>query len=166
MNHQHYQINLGLSVKGVDEAISSLDVYKKVLSQKANLLCERLADAGIEYAMQEIDRLGSIGWTTGLYNSISKEPGTVTSDGATWIIYTDCPYAVYVEYGTGTMASSEIAHPSGEGLYTNHSWTYFNERVNHFVKTQGFYSRPFWFNTKNFLQMGSVIREIAKEVFK
>lgn len=93
-----------------------------------------------------------------LYSSIHSE-----TDDYEGRVYSDCEHAIYVEFGAGIVGQAS-PHPSGNGVYRNSSWTYYDENIERFIKTKGFISRPFMFNavttTKNQL------KDIAGEIFE
>lgn len=62
----------------------------------------------------------------------------ILEGGFTVEINVGADYAIYVEYGTGIYAT--------QGSRAKKiPWTYFNERLGHFVTTEGMHAQPFWF---------------------
>ena len=98
------------------------------------------------------------------------EPGDIVSNGASYYIYTACPWAKFVEFGTG-IVGSENSHPDtsivGWKYDTNNhgekGWHYFKDGAWHW--TQGMPSRPFMYNTASELRSMNTIADIAREVF-
>jgi hypothetical protein len=63
-------------------------------------------------------------------------------------VYNNEPYAVYVEFGTGTKGSASPKEfvPDGVSLvYRDTGWTYFSEKLNRYVHTNGFEARQFFY---------------------
>jgi len=160
---QDRHINISLSTHGIDLAIEAIENYEAVLQEKCSLFCEEMARRGAAYAQSEIRVMDAVD-TGQLMNSINIKPGDVIPNGATWIIYTDCPYAQYVEYGTGPRGQ-EKPHPDGRGTYRSTPWVYYNDRIQKFLTTSGMGSRPFMYNTWEYLKTDKLVREVAKEVF-
>lgn len=62
-------------------------------------------------------------------------------------IYSIYEYANYVEFGTGVKGSGTYPYKI-EGLnlsYKNESWVYFNEKLQTFLRTNGYVARPFMY---------------------
>ena len=156
-------IKIDLSTQSINKTIEALKMAEVELQSKCDEFCHRMAELGAGWAQYEIHEYKAEDTLT-LLNSIQIEPGDVIPNGASWIIYTDCPYAQFVEYGTGPIGSMN-PHPDGRGNYRSTPWTYFNPRYKKWVKTSGMESRPFMFNTWEYLQQDKIIREVAKEVF-
>lgn len=76
-----------------------------------------------------------------LRRSIQTE---VNGDGQTaeGIVGTNCDYAIYVHEGTG------IYSRTGSGR-SDVPWTYYSDKLGHFVKTSGIHSTPFLENAMN-----------------
>ena len=53
------KITIQLSEESIKAAIKELDKYKKELSKKATILVQKLVDAGVEIAKQEVLTLGA-----------------------------------------------------------------------------------------------------------
>ena len=49
------KITIQLSEESIKAAIKELDKYKKELSKKATILVQKLVDAGVEIAKQEVE---------------------------------------------------------------------------------------------------------------
>lgn len=68
-----------------------------------------------------------------LRDSIEME---ILQDGLLAIVRVTAHYAIYVEYGTGIYASK------GNGRQT--PWTYYSDKLNRFVTTEGQRPQEFW----------------------
>ena len=164
---------LELSKDSIQSVIESLEKSEEELLQKCDEFCKRVAEEGVLHARLEIESLNAVD-TGNLYNSMDLKPGDVISNGSSWIIYTNCEYAEYVEFGTGTKGQ-EKPHPSGLGKYNQdmsnkvrNPYNKNDHRLGWFYGstwTSGMPSRPFMYNTWNYLKQDKVIRQIAKEVF-
>lgn len=68
-----------------------------------------------------------------LRDSIEME---ISPDGLRAIVQVTASYAIYVEFGTGIYAKE------GNGRKT--PWTYYSDKLNRFVTTQGMRPQPYW----------------------
>lgn len=161
------KISMELSGRSIKNAIRELEDYKQELVEKCRLLAEKLAEKGVEVAKMKIASYDAV-YTGELLDSINSEPGAVVKDGASWIIYTDCPWAKFVEFGTGTVGAQH-PHPdtsiSGWKYDVNDhgekGWFYFRDGEWHWTK--GMPSRPFMYETG--MELMQAITEVAREVF-
>lgn len=170
----HKRLELELRKTSVDYAMKYIEnEAKEELLAKVDEFVKRIAEEGADYAKLQILNMRAIDTST-LHNSIDIKPGQVISNGSSWIIFTDCYYAQYVEFGTGTQGAKN-PHPSGKGKYNQ---DLSNKVRNPFNKndpdlgwfyggtwTSGMASRPFMYNTAEFLKMDALIKRVAKEVF-
>lgn len=158
------KISFKLSVKDIDKAIQEVQKIKIELKVKINLLIEALVEAGVEIAKVQVRELDAI-YTGELEESIT---GFFNPEDGVGIIRTDCPYAVYVEFGTGVVGKNN-PHPAPEAWrydvneHGDKGWWYFNERDGKWHWTKGMMSRPFMYNTVQELERQ--VKQIAKEVF-
>lgn len=65
---------------------------------------------------------------------------SLSDDGLTGTVLVGQEYAVYVEFGTGIYATG----PGGSKA-KKIPWTYFNERYDRWITTEGMRAQPFWF---------------------
>ncbi len=93
------KITIQLSEESIKAAIKELDKYKKELSKKATILVQKLVDAGVEIAKQEVLTLGA--FDSG--ELASSLDGLMYTDGAHGIIFTNCGHAAFVEFGIPTI---------------------------------------------------------------
>lgn len=166
-----YVVEVNLTESGIKQAIADIEVFQKDLEAKIDEFTEKMAEKGVEFAKIQILHYGA--YMTGeLYNSIDLKRGDVIPHGSCWIVYTDCPHAKYVEFGTGPVGAGKAPwvkggrlqgmyppHPSGTGKYRDTGWFWSNAYVT------GLPSRPFMWDTEKYLELNSTIREVAKEVF-
>lgn len=95
-------IKVNLSANGIQRAINEITRYRNELKQKANKLVRDLVSEGASLARSECPvRTGN------LYNSIVEEFDSTENKG---YIRVNCPYAVYVEMGTG-IRGEQSPHP-------------------------------------------------------
>ena len=160
-------ISFGLSVREVRNAKKQLEEYKEEFMLRVNEFTEELVLRGVEIAELNITGFDAV-FSSELLNSINFEAGNVITDGASWIIYTDCEWAKYVEFGTGVVGS-ENPHPDtsiGNWKYdtNNHGeagWNYYKDGEWHYTK--GMPSRPFMYQTG--IELAEIVTEVAREVF-
>lgn len=163
------KISFGLSPSEVNRAIKELQQYKVDMVYKTQLLAERLAEEGVYIARLKIAEYDAVD-TAELLQSINCEPGSLIKDGSKWIVYTNCPHAAFVEFGTG-IVGSQNPHPD-TGLanwrydvneHGEAGWWYLNPIDNQWHWTKGMRSRPFMYETGQELE--KAVSKIAKEVF-
>lgn len=148
--------------------IRELEKYKAELTYKTQLFVEKLAECGVEIARVKIADYDAI-YTGELLASINKEYGGVIKDGAKWIVYTNCLWAKFVEFGTGIVGENR-QHPDTSIVgwkydVNNHGekgWFYFKDGEWHWTK--GMPSRPFMYETD--MELMKIVTKVAKEVFK
>lgn len=162
------KITFGLSESEIKKAIEQTQRYKQDINVNCELFAHRLADEGVILAKLKIMEFPAI-YTGELLNSISDEPGAILTNGYTWIIYTACPWAQYVEFGTGAVGSQN-PHPLAGTFNWKYDvnehgemgWWYFKEGAWHWTK--GMPSRPFLYETR--MELLPIVSKIAREVFK
>lgn len=103
-------ISVSLSEKSFRDASKGILKYKQEVIAKCRTFAERLAERGVEIAQMKIQSHNAV-YTGELWASIQKTPGMVLQYGSTYIVYTDCPWAKYVEFGTG-ITGSHNPHPN------------------------------------------------------
>lgn len=156
-----------LSISGIKQLQRELEKYKQDLVKKCEVFTQRLAERGVEIAKMNITDYDAI-YTGELLASINAEQGAVIKDGAKWIIYTNCPWAKFVEFGTGIVGANS-PHPDTSIVgwkydvneHGEKGWFYFRDGEWHWTK--GLPSRPFMYETA--LQLTQEIVKTAKEVF-
>jgi len=160
------KITMRLDPNSISKAINELKDYREEFKKRVRLFMERLTEAGAMTAKLELVDLGAIA-TAELLNSIEHEV-MYTDGGNKGVIFSNCKWACFVEFGTGVMGEGS-PHPSLPWAYdiNNHGeagWTYFDENEGRFRWTKGMPSRPFMFNTARELER--IAPEIAKGVFQ
>lgn len=163
------KISFGLSPSEINRAIAELKQYKADLTYKTQLLAERLAEQGVFIARLKIAEYDAVD-TTELLQSINYEPGGLIKDGSKWIVYTDCPHAAFVEFGTG-LTGNQNPHPDTSlanwrydvNEHGEAGWRYLNPIDGQWHWTKGMRSRPFMYETGQELE--KMVKSIAKEVF-
>lgn len=163
------KLSAGLSVKGINSLIKELEKYKADITYKCQLLAERLSERGVEIARMKIAEYDAI-YTGELLASINNEYGGIIQDGARWIVYTDCPWSLFVEFGTG-IEGMRKPHPDPSLVgwkydvneHGEKGWFYFKDGKWHWTK--GFPSRPFFFETAQELRNAEIIIQTAGEIF-
>jgi phage gpG-like protein len=158
------KITIQLSEESIKAAIKELNAYKRELSQKARILVQRLIDAGVEIAKQEVMTLGAFD-SGELRDSLD---GLMYTDGAHGIIFTNCGHAAFVEFGTGVVGAGS-PHPTMPWQYdvNDHGekgWVYYDEKQGRFRWTKGMPSRPYMYLTAR--QLEERVEAIAREVFQ
>lgn len=161
------KIRVGLSVSEFKKAAEEVEKHKKEIIRKTRRLAERLAEEGVELAKIKISEYPAID-TGELLNSMKAEAGDVIQDGSKWIVFTDCPHAAYVEFGTG-LSGEKDPHPDTSLVGWRYDINEHGEAGWHYYKngewhwTKGMQSRPFMYETGRDLR--TKVSRIAKEVF-
>ena len=159
---------IGLSVKEIEKLKKQLIDYRdNELQRKIDLFVERLALEGVILAKTKIAEKDAV-YTGELYNSMNLKRGDVIYNGSEWIVYTDCGWAAFTEFGTG-IVGMENPHPDisianwkyDVNEHGENGWFYFKDGEWHW--TQGLPSRPFMYETAR--DLPSMIATTAREVF-
>ena len=107
----------------IDKAVKQLEEYKKTLPSKIEKLVKRLVDSGVDIAKAQIRLLDAVD-TAELVNSID---GMMYVEGNKGVVFTDCPYAAFVEFGTALLAKTTPIQRSWTYDINNHGeggWFY------------------------------------------
>lgn len=160
-------IKFGLSVSEIKKAQKQIETYQKELVKKCETFARRMSDEGVMLAKIKLTQFPAID-TGELLESIKNEPGIAVTDGSTWVIYTGCEYAAYVEFGFGLIGASN-PHPDTSiagwkydvNQHGTSGWFYFKNNEWHWSGGQP--SKPFMYETGRDLRL--IIPKIAKEVF-
>ena len=155
------------SLSSIDAAIKEMQAYQEQLTNKCRILAQRVAEIGVEIARVNIADFDAI-YSGELFSSIRAEYSGSVPDGASWLVITDCPWAAYVEFGTG-IVGQESPHPDTSivgwkydvNQHGDMGWDYFKDGEWHWTK--GMPSRPFLYQTG--MDLRERIEEIAREVF-
>jgi len=147
------KIKMKLTTRSIENAIKQVQEYKRELDDKVKALIKALVDKGVEIAKAQVRELGAV-YTGELEESIT---GFFDESLGIGIIKTNCPYAVYVEFGTG-VTGKRSPHPTPMGWKYDvnergeDGWWYFNDRDKKWHWTSGMASRPFMYNTLQLLK--------------
>lgn len=159
-------LETGLSVKGIEAIRKRLSAYVESMPEKAEELCRRLAEIGVDAAVANIDHDES----GELRSSIRLE----RRDDKEYVVIADCDYAIYVEFGTGVVGAAStyagerpdwVGAPGSRSskVREDGSWVYFDEKQDRFRITSG--QRPQAFMSTAAVEMRQQVLSIAKEVF-
>lgn len=156
-----------LSQKSIYKAVQRLTEYTEEIDDKCNQLAKILAQKGVETSRMKIAQFDAI-YTGELLESINYEKGAVIQNGSEWIVYTDCLWAKFVEFGTGIVGKKN-PHPDTGIIgwkydvneHGESGWFYYRDGEWHWTK--GMPSRPFMYETS--MELMKVITKTAKEVF-
>ena len=161
------RIRVGLSVSEFERAAKEVEKYKKEIIRKTRKLAERLAEEGVKLAKIKISEYPAVD-TGELLDSMQAEAGDVIQYGSKWVVFTDCPHAAFVEFGTG-IKGMESPHPDTSlagwrydiNEHGEAGWHYYKNGEWHWTK--GMQARPFMYETGRDLALK--VSKIAKEVF-
>ena len=161
------KIKFGLSVREIRKAQDEIRKYQEEIKDKCEELAFKLAQRGVEIAKMNISMEGAV-YTGELLDSIDMEQGDVLTNGSSYVVYTDCEWAPYVEFGTG-IVGSENPHPDTSiagwkydvNEHGDKGWVYYKD--GEFYWTKGMPSRPFMYNSG--YELSLEVSKIAKEVF-
>ena len=160
-------INVGMSKSSIDNAIKEIRNYQQSIIEKSELLALRLAEIGVGIAEMKIGEFDAV-YSGTLISSMKLRKGDVIQNGAVYYVYTDCPWAKFVEFGTGIVGQSQ-SHPMSDifgwrydiNNHGEHGWFYFKDGEWHW--TNGMPSRPFMLETA--WELSERIAKVAREVF-
>lgn len=155
------------SPSSIDNAIREMKSYQADITYKCKLLAERLANIGVEIARVNVADFDAI-YSGELLSSIKAEYDGIIPDGASWMVVTDCPWAFYVEFGTGIVGANS-PHPDTSianwkydlNQHGDMGWYYFKDGDWHWTK--GMPSRQFMYQTG--MDLRARIESVAREVF-
>lgn len=158
------KITIQLSEESIKAAIKDLEKYKREIDAKAKTLVQRLVEAGVEIAKQEVLTLGAFD-SGELHDSLD---GLMYTDGAHGIVFAKCGHCAFVEFGTGVVGAAS-PHPTMPWQYDVNAhgeagWVYYDEKQGRFRWTKGMPSRPYMYLTAR--QLEEKVVEIAREVFR
>lgn len=163
------KIKMTLTSKSIDETIKEIERYKNKLLKQCKQFSELLALEGVEIAQAKIVETDAIE-SGQLFDSLKTEQGKESNSMFTFLVYTDCPWAKYVEFGTGYKGMNS-PHPNTSIVgwkydineHGEKGWFYYkNDRWNW---TKGMISRPFMFETAIDLQNREIINKCVKQVW-
>lgn len=154
----HKTISFELTRKDIDRAIREVKAFSRQITAWCNDLVKTLTEEGVTVAKMNVMHLNAV-YTGELEESIQ---GVFFPSERKGIIFTDCPHALYVEFGTGIVGQQGPQHPMMQAFDWKHDihrhgeagWVYYLEtdNVNQFRWTAGMASRPFMYNTLRWLE--------------
>lgn len=158
-----------LSVNSFRELASKVRKYRMDLQGKCEEFTRQLAEEGIAIAKANILAEDAV-YTGELLNSMNLKQGDIIYNGASYCIYTDCPWAKFVEFGTGATGN-DSPHPDTSIIgwkydvnkHGEKGWHYFKDGEWHWTK--GMPARPFMYITAQNLKNADTITRIARRVF-
>ncbi len=163
----------GLSKSSIEQAKKELIKYKQMLELKNQAFTQALATIGLAKAQELVITIGAKpAYETGdLLASLDIKQGDMIKGVNTWYVYTDCPYAPYVEFGTGYVGANSAEHPkAGDFSYqaggknnSESGWWYYDRKQDRVRWTAGMPSRPFMYETAR--DLANQVQTIAKEIF-
>lgn len=156
-----------LSTQSIHKLQSDLQKYRDDVVKKCRTFAERLAERGVEIAKMKISEYDAV-YTGELLASMNYRQGAAIQDGDRWIVYANCQWAKFVEFGTGVVGENR-PHPDTSIVgwkydvndHGEKGWFYFRDGEWHWTK--GMPSRPFMFETA--MDLKRIIEETAREVF-
>ena len=160
-----------LSLDSIKECQKQIKQYQVEFQAKMDLFTRRLAEIGVGIAQAKAIELDAY-YSGTLVSSIDLKRGDVIQHGSNWIIFTDCPYAKYVEFGTGIIGGLYGSHPLADEKgweydVNNHGidgWRYLGDD-DKWHWTNGTQAKPFMYETAFELNFGAYISKVAKEVW-
>lgn len=148
-------INMDLSTKSINHAIQEVRQFRKQLKDTCLELVKALTMEGIDIAKMQVVSMEAV-YTGQLEQSIQ---GLFFPGERRGYVIADCPYAIYVEYGTGAVGESN-PHPAAEQNgwdydlkhHGEEGWVYKSDKDGKLYWTQGYLPRPFMLNTLSWLE--------------
>lgn len=157
------KISFSLSEKSISDAIKRIEQYEKWISEKTELLSEKLAEAGMKEARIRFEAAAPGEVKT----SVEK-----TQNG--WKIVASGDSVCFIEFGAGIHYNSDGDYPLkkpqgvvgigeyGQGKGKQNAWGYYDEGHNLIITHGTPAAMPMYFAGK---EMEQKISQIAKEVF-
>lgn len=158
-------VKVALTRQSVSSAIRQVEAYKREVKRKVQLLVAQVVADGVELVKAKIVQMDAVMFGD-LLNSITGVYDPSTGVG---VIVADCPYAVYVEFGTG-IRGAQNPHPDVQGWrydvnsHGEAGWWYWSDADSNWHWTRGMPSRPFMWETAQ--ELGAVLKVAAKAVFR
>ena len=162
-------ISMNLSTESIDQAIREVREFQRKLEKCCKDLIRELTEQGMVVAKANVMSMNAV-LTGALEESIQ---GVFNANTGTGVIFTDVPYAVYVEYGTGIVGEmspndnmeGEISWEYDVHDHGDSGWWYFAsiDGVAKFHWTKGMPARPFMYRTLRWLQQNAP--DVAARMF-
>ena len=141
-------IDMTLDPSSIAQAIRDIEEFADNLQYAMLSVANFLAKKGVSFVRIDLLRVDPKAYYTGeLSRSIRYHSvGAVNEGSNEAYVYTDCEYAIHVEYGTGIYSSNGVSKRNGE------MWVYKNDRDGKFYTTIGMPPRPFMHNALRALE--------------
>lgn len=147
-------IDVELSTQSINRAIREIRLFRDELKAKCWELVEALTMEGADIAKMQVASMEAVD-TGELEQSIQ---GLFMPGEGIGFVIADCPYAIYVEYGTGIVGAAS-PHPEAEGNWDydvkdhgEEGWVYRSDKDGKYHWTKGYISRPFMLHTLQWLE--------------
>lgn len=159
-------INLNLSATSIDNAIKTLDAFKKDLREKEDKLMKALGEIGVKEA--------SVRFTTAMYdgtNDVSVKLDT-TKNG--YAIIAEGKAVAFIEFGAGVYHNTGEPYPNprptgivgigeyGKGYGKRNAWGYRDENDELVITRGNPAAMPMWYASE---EMKNSITKIVREVW-
>ena len=170
MAKKRYKVDI-LSASSVEQLKKDLTDYQNKLSDKLHLLCQRLAEIGVDSAQAILVSLDAV-FTGELSNSIIQEQIVSAKDRVVFLVKATSEHAIYVEFGTGIMGASmpypgkiPVVYAQGKTIrqLADGRYGWFYQRDEKWYFTEGMISRPFMYYTG--IELHERVVKVAKEIF-
>lgn len=164
----HKTISMTLDPHSIQNAIREIRDFKKQLTDCCSELARKLTEEGVVVAKMNVMHMNAV-YTGHLEESIK---GVYFPQEHLGVVFTDVPYALFVEYGTGIVGENSQHPEAGEIEWEydvhNHGesgWWYFTDTDGNkrFRWTKGQPSRPYMYETLRWLEQNAA--GIAAEAF-
>lgn len=149
------RINMTLDPKSVENALLQVELFEEHFYEAVRDLCEYLLNTGVEIAKFNLAAYGS-DRSGALRDSIHRGAFDMSSGRGVIMAGEGIPYALYVEFGTGLMGSSnpppDAVKAGWEYDVNDHGtegWVYYDDYFGRFVWTTGQMGKPFMYDTIN-----------------
>ena len=158
-----------ITIKNLDKVNQQIQAYQMHIKDKLEDFVKKLSEQGVEIATYKILEKDAV-YTGELSSSMQMKPGDVITNGVSYVVFTDCPWAKYVEFGTGLVGARNQHFEAS--LHNWHydinahgeaGWYYKRDDEDTVHWTKGMPSRPFMYETAQ--EMYLKISEVAQEVF-
>lgn len=156
MSHVLKTIELTLTPASINKAVREIEKFQKQLENWVNDLIRRLVEEGITVAKMNVMHMNAV-LTGALEESIK---GVFFPEERMGVIFTDVPYALFVEYGTGIVGAGTNVGELPEGYvhdYNHHGesgwWYLMDVDGRQTIRwTKGMVARPYMYETLRWLQ--------------
>lgn len=153
-------ISMSLNTESIETAIREVRKFRSDLLKCCDDLVRAMTEEGIKIAKMNVMSMNAV-YTGALEESIQ---GIFFPAEHIGVVFTDVPYALYVEFGTGIVgeASPHSGDTDIEWEYDIHDhrengWWYYTstDGYGRFRWTMGMPARPYMYNTLRWLQQNA-----------